>query len=271
MSFLEAFTFAYNTTIESTPGISFLYEKIPVLTNEEAFRQGIMRLRTVITMVRNLPPPKLLAFEREIVRASPFLYKYVQANFPELHKALHPRGGKVPTTYLGKKFGTDVVAIGEKLGGQILREAQKALPKLCRALLGLDTEGAKLVVDNVLKKSAGILAKSPEVEWAWIAGWAGLVLGSVAYATMDSMGINQAIQGSVQWFFRYWYGIDATDAATDRMNAQVLRKKLRIIHDTAFNQANELGVPVPEVTLGMMRSLIRQLDAAEGKIISSGR
>ena len=57
MSFLESFTFAYNTTIESTPGINYLYEKIPVLTNEEAFRQGLMRLKTVVTMVRNLPPP----------------------------------------------------------------------------------------------------------------------------------------------------------------------------------------------------------------------
>jgi hypothetical protein len=270
MSFLESFTFAYNTTIDSTPGIGWLYEKIPVLTDEEAFRQGLLRMKTVITMVKNLKPPRLLSFEREIVRASPVLYSLIEKNYPELHKALHPRGGKVPTTYLGKKFAQDVTAVGEKLAGQLLREAQKALPKIVRNLLGLNPEGAKLVMENVLSKSSTILAKSPEVEWAWIAGWAGLVIGSVAYATMDSLGVNQAIQSGSQWIFRYWYGVDQTELSTDKMTAVVLRRKLRIVQNATFGQAGQLGVDVPQTAIDMIRDMIRKVDEADDKVIKAG-
>ncbi len=56
MSFLESFTFAYNTTITSTPGLGWLYEQIPGLTNEEAFRQGPMRLKTVFTLIKKPGP-----------------------------------------------------------------------------------------------------------------------------------------------------------------------------------------------------------------------
>ena len=52
-------------------------------------------------MVRSLPAPKSVSFVREIVRASPTLYKIVERNCPNLNKTLNPRGGKVPATYLG--------------------------------------------------------------------------------------------------------------------------------------------------------------------------
>ncbi len=267
MSFGESFRYAYNTTIDSVPILNCLYEKVPVLADEEALRQGLMRFKTVLTMVKNLDPPKCVSFVREIVRASPMLYKVVEKNCPELHKILNPRGGKVPRTYLGKIFAKTATDVEKKLATQIMREVRKALPKLGRALLGLDAEAAKLVLENVVSKSSQIVAKCPEVEWAWIAGWGGLVVGSVAYATMDQLGINQAMQGSVQCVFRWWYGTDVTDASTDRMTVQLLRKKLQILHQGLNDQTSTLGVQPPTLTIAKMKSLVQQLDQAEQKVI----
>jgi len=269
MSFLESFTYAYNTTIEQTPVLGYLYEKVPVLADEEAFRQGLMRLKTVLTMFKNLDTPKSVSFLREIVRASPALYGIVERNCPGLHQTLNPRGGKVPRTYLGKIFGKTATEIEQKLATQIMREVRKALPKLGRALLGLDAEGAKLVLENVISKSSTIVAKCPEIEWAWIAGWGGLVVGSTAYAAMDALGVNAKIQGSLQWVFNSWYGVNETDASTDRMTVELYRRRLHLLQHSTFDQANALNVPVPDYTLAKIRQLIRQRDLFEQQVIDT--
>ncbi len=153
---------------------------------------------------------------REIVRASPtILYPIIEKNCPELHKILNPRGGKVPREYLGKLFARDVDAIGKKVAGQIMREKEKALPKLARQLLGLDGEAAKLIGENVLKKSGTIIAKSPEAFRA-------------ACRCSSDTGTEPTrwMPPPIRW-------------------PNGLAQKLQIIHNTAFGRANLMAHRIP--------------------------
>ena len=265
MSFMSAWCDAYNDTLDHSP-LGYLYEKIPILESEVAFSQGLMRLKTVLTAWNQLKPPKFISFVRELDRASPVVYKFIQAHHPDLHNLLNPRGGKVPLTYLGKKGGQEVLAVAEKISGQILREARKALPKILRALIGAGTDAAKAEMETLLAKAQTIIAKNPEVEWVYIAGWVGLVIGCMGYALMEELGINKKLQDNSQFIFRWWYGTDATDLDTAKKEAIVLHRRLTMIHDTTCRQAQQMNVPIPPALREKMIALINQIAAVEKQI-----
>jgi hypothetical protein len=265
VTFTQAFCDAYNDTLEHTP-FGYLYEKIPVLESEVAFSQGLMRLKTALTGYRQLKPPKFKSFVREIDRASPTLYNYVKAHHPDLHFVLNPRDGKVPVTYLGKKGAQDVVEIAEKISGQVMREARKALPKILKALIGAGSDAAQVEIEAALSKAQTIIAKNPEVEWVYIAGWAGLLVGSMGYACMEEIGLNRVIQSGAQGVFGWWYGIAQTDLDTARKESIVLHRRLNEIHKTTCAQAQAMNAPIPPQLRQKMLDLIARISAVERTI-----
>lgn len=255
-TFRDEFIYAYNTTVQHTPGFDYLYGTIPVLSDEEAFRQGLIMVRKLLTAWRTLKPPKFLSLIREIDRASPRVYQYVLKHHPDLHHALNPRGGTVPTTYAFRQFGQGVGEIAEKVGGQLLAEARKALPNILRSLLGMEFDAAKEAAEKAASRMAKKLAMNPEIEWCYVAGWVGLVIGSLCFATLSLIGVNQAVEGAMQGVFEWWYGVPEIEASTARMQAALIRKKMNVLRQSIAHYQS-IGVAPDHRVLELLSELQR--------------